>query len=76
MTTYCVYKDYDKIGIAESYESIVEGLLECGWLEKNSPEGRLVDGLGEDWLAKILSWSVEKFNIFFVGYFSIEIEKV
>lgn len=76
---YCVYEDnHGMIGVAKDYLSMIDGLVEEGWLDGNTElvdeDGNFftVEGkIGEKWLEKIKKWDITDFNIFFDGYFWI-----
>ena len=78
-SAYCVYEDnHGMVVLATNYISAIDGLISEDWLHANieivDENGNLFllkEKLGKNWLEKIKSWNVEKFNIFFDGIFWI-----
>ena len=78
--------NHGMIGIAKTYADAVYFLVNNDWLSALTEiycgdEGfkTVIEDLGENWLAVILNWSMEKFCKYFEGYFylySIEIYEV
>ena len=78
--------NHGTIGIAKTYADAVHFLINDGWLSALTEiycgdEGfkTVIEDLGEDWLAVILNWSMEKFCEYFEGYFyldSVEVYEV
>ena len=72
---YCAHEDnHGMVGLATDYLSMIDGLVEDGWLDGNTElvdeDGNFftVEGkMGEKWLDKIKKWDVTTFNIFFDG---------
>ena len=78
--------NHGQIGIAKTYADAVHFLVNDGWLSALTEiycgdEGfkTMIEDLGEDWLAVILDWSMEKFCEYFEGCFylnSVEVYEV
>ena len=74
------------IGIAKTYADAVHFLVNDSWLSAlteiycgDEIFKTVIEDLGEDWLAVILDWSMEKFCEYFEGYFylnSVEVYEV
>ena len=75
------------IGIAMTYADAVHFLVNNDWLsalteiycEDDEVYKRVIEDLGEDWLAVILDWSMEKFCEYFEECFyldSVEVYEV
>lgn len=81
---YCVYEDnHGMIGLATDYSSMIDGLVENGWLDGNT---ELVDEygnlftvkgkIGEKWFDRIKKWDITTFNIFFEGCLWIDFMEI
>ena len=77
---------HGQIGIAKTYTDAVHFLVNNGWLSAlteiycgDEVFKTVVEDLGEDWLAVMLDWSMEKFCEYFEEYFyldSVEVYEV
>ena len=69
--------NHGQIGIASNYQNAIHFLVNEHWLDELTEvydsgfqdTKLLLDLLGEEWLATILNWTLEKFNEFFDGCF-------
>ena len=78
--------NHGQIGIAKTYADAVHFLVNDCWLSAfteiycgDEVYKTVIDDLGEDWLAVMLDWSMEKFCEYFEGYFyldSVEVYEV
>ena len=78
--------NHGQIGIAKTYADAVHFLVNDSWLSAlteiycgDEVYKTVIDDLGEDWLAVMLDWSMEKFCEYFEGYFyldSVEVYEV
>jgi hypothetical protein len=77
-------ENHGMIGIAKSYADAVHMLVNQDWLSELTEIYKedfdktvlLVEDLGEEWFAKLLEWSMEKFNECFDGCFYLNEEEV
>ena len=88
MTVVTIEEDnHGLIGIAMTYADAVHFLVNNDWLdalteiycEDDEVYKRVIEDLGEDWLAVILDWSMEKFCEYFEECFyldSVEVYEV
>ena len=78
--------NHGQIGIAKTYADAVHFLVNDSWLGAlteiycgDEVYKTVIEDLGEDWLAVILNWSMEKFCEYFEGCFylnSVEVYEV
>ena len=78
--------NHGMIGIAKTDADAVHFLVNDSWLSAlteiycgDEVYKTVIDDLGEDWLAVMLDWSMEKFCEYFEGYFyldSVEVYEV
>ena len=78
--------NHGQIGIAKTYADAVHFLVNDGWLSAlteiycgDEVYKTVIEDLGENWLAVILDWSMEKFCEYFEGCFylnSVEVYEV
>ena len=68
--------NHGQIGIAKTYEDAVHFLINDGWLSAlteiycgDEVYKTVIEDLGENWLAVMLDWSMEKFCEYFEGCF-------
>lgn len=68
--------NHGQIGIAKSYEDAVHFLVNEHWLDElteiyvgDETYKTVIEDLGENWLAVMLDWSMEKFCEYFDGCF-------
>lgn len=68
--------NHGQIGIAKSYTDAVHFLVEQNWLDElteiycgDEVYKTVIEDLGENWLAVMLDWSMEKFCEYFDGCF-------
>lgn len=71
------------IGIAMTYADAVHMLVNENWLneltELYDGDGNyktVIEDLGEEWFAKMLEWSMDKFNEYFEGCFFLNSHSV
>ena len=71
--------NHGQIGIAKTYADAVHFLVNDGWLSAlteiycgDEVYKTVIDDLGEDWLAVMLDWSIEKFCEYFEGLFYLD----
>ena len=75
--------NHGQIGIAKTYADAVNFLVDDGSLNAlteiycgDEVYKTVIDDLGEDWLAVMLDWSMEKFCEYFSGLFYLDSVKV
>ena len=78
--------NHGMIGIAKTYADAVHFLVNDSWLGAfteiycgDEVYKTVIEDLGEDWLAVMLDWSIEKFCEYFEGLFyldSVEVYEV
>ena len=78
--------NHGMIGIAKTYADAVHFLVNDGWLSAlteiycgDEVYKTVIEDLGENWLAVMLDWSMEKFCEYFEGWFyldSVEVYEV
>ena len=78
--------NHGQIGIAKTYADAVHFLVNDSWLSAlteiycgDEVYKTVLEDLGEDWLAVMLDWSMEKFCEYFAGLFyldSVEVYEV
>jgi hypothetical protein len=71
--------NHGQIGIAKTYEDAVHFLVKNNWLDElteiyvgDETYKTVIEDLGEDWLAVMLDWSIEKFGEYFDGCFYLD----
>lgn len=79
-------ENHGQIGIAKTYTDAVHFLVENHWLDElteiyvgDENYKTVIEDLGENWLAVMLDWSMEKFGEYFDGCFylnSVEVFEV
>lgn len=78
-TVICIYSDeYGFLGVAKNYTSALHFLLNEGWIsndvemyDDNDKIVSIVDYLGNNWFDKQLTWSINDFNDFWTGHYSL-----
>ncbi len=77
-------ENHGHICIAKTYADAVHFLVKDGWLSELTAVYKedfdttvlVIDDLGAEWFAKMLHWTMEKFNEYFDGCFYLNSEEV
>ncbi len=75
----CIYSDeYGFLGVAKNYFSALHFLRKEDWIsdkvemyDDNDNIVTIVDYLGHNWFDQQLSWTINEFNDFWVGHYSL-----